>query len=258
MLRRAWKPVLGTTLLVGVPSYAYYRYRFSSNSKETFILSVRERGADGKPVRVARSFPLLSISEAESRLKEHASSVSTQRPGGIVWKQCTAFLGSNSPIEDANASGFVSKEESPTGGDMLLFAVMDGHGGYHTSRLLSKTLIPSVTLELATLKDSPSVLVPKASVFQSWRSWFWPTAVVPPQGSFDADPKYVSLAIQTAFANLDSEIMNAPLRILSEALSTDSNKDAIPDLSQHPMALATMFPALSGMCLSSRYVAMET
>ncbi|KAH8094863.1 phosphatase 2C-like domain-containing protein [Cristinia sonorae] len=247
MLRRAWKPLVGATVVVGVPTYAYFRY--TQRRQETFDLSVRERGPDGKPVRVTRSFPLLSKAEVEARLTEHAESVSTRRPSGIVWKQSTAFLASNSPIEDANASGLVEKEASPTGDDLLFFAVMDGHGGYHTSRLLSKTLIPSVTLELDTLKNAPSVLVPKGGFLHSLKSLFWPTAAVPPQGSFDADPTYVSLTIQTAFANLDSEIMNAPLRILSQALAQPGvDKTAVPDLSQHPMALAAMFPALSGSC----------
>ncbi|THH30704.1 hypothetical protein EUX98_g3505 [Antrodiella citrinella] len=229
----------------GVSTYCYLRYY----QTESFDLSVRERGPDGKPTRVTRAFPLLSKDEVEKRLTEHASSVSTRRPSGIVWKQSTAFLASNSPIEDANASGFIEKESSPTGGDLLFFAVMDGHGGYHTSRLLSKVLIPAVTLELSTLKNSPSVLVPKGGFLQSWKLWLWPPTAVPPTGSFDADPKYVSLAIQTAFANLDSDIMNAPLRILSEALSQPgADKNTLPDLSQHPMGLATMFPAMSGSC----------
>ena len=61
---------------------------------------------------------------------------------------------------------------------------------------------------------------------------------------YDANPTYVSLAIQTAFANLDSQIINAPLRILAEHLK--QSKD-LPDLTQHPMAVASMLPALSGM-----------
>jgi len=246
MLKRAWKPLVGATIVVAAPSYVYFRYY---RQTETFDLSVRERGPDGKPVRVKRSFPLLSRDEVEARLTEHAQSVSTRQPSGIVWKQSTAFLASNTPIEDSNASAFIEKESSPTEGDLLFFAVMDGHGGYHTSRLLSKTLIPAVALELSTLKHAPSVLVPKGGFLHSWKSWIWPTASVPPAGSFDADPNYVSLAIQTAFANLDSEIMNAPLRILSEALSQPgADKNTLPDLSQHPMGLATMFPAMSGSC----------
>lgn len=255
MLRRAWKPIVGATVVIGVPTYAYLRY----SKPETFDLSVRERGPDGKPTRVTRPFPLLSKEQVDVRLSEHAQSVSTRRPGGIIWKQSTAFLPSNSPVEDANASAIVEEEASPTGGDLLFFAVMDGHGGHQTSRLLSKTLIPAVTLELFTLKEAPSVLVPKGSFLSSLKSLIWPPTAVPPAGSFDADPKYVSLAIQTAFANLDSEIMNAPLRILAEAISkqTPAEKNPTPDLSQHPMGLAAMLPAMSGgskLCTSVRRV----
>ena len=67
-------------------------------------------------------------------------------------------------------------------------------------------------------------------------------------GPLDADPERVAHAIRTAFVNLDQELTSAPLRILAEHVDKlGIQKGAIPDLSQHPMALASMLPAMSGM-----------
>ncbi|KAJ7573078.1 hypothetical protein C8J56DRAFT_1067010 [Mycena floridula] len=65
----------------------------------------------------------------------------------------------------------------------------------------------------------------------------------------DADPAQMSLAIQKAFENLDSEILKAPLRVLAENMDAESRKlNKIPDISQNPLALQTMLPAISGSC----------
>ncbi|KAH9948406.1 protein serine/threonine phosphatase 2C [Amylocystis lapponica] len=97
MLRRAWKPVLGTTVLVGAPSYIYYRY---STRPHTFEFPVRERGPDGKAVMKNRSTPLLSK-------EEHA----------------TAYLAANNPIEDANTSTIIERDPSDLAGPGDLFLI---------------------------------------------------------------------------------------------------------------------------------------
>ena len=133
----------------------------------------------------------------------------------------------------------------------MFFTVMDGHGGYHTSRLLSKVLIPAVALELSLLINEPAASVPKASTLSSLRAILWPTKAAP-MAPFDADPRLTSLAIQRAFTNLDSEIVDAPLRILAEEMAKNgAEKQLIPNLSEHPMALATMLPAMSGKQFTS-------
>ncbi|KAJ7572346.1 hypothetical protein C8J56DRAFT_1175395 [Mycena floridula] len=55
----------------------------------------------------------------------------------------------------------------------------------------------------------------------------------------DADPAQMSLAIQKAFENLDSDILKAPLRVLAENMDAESRKlNKIPDVSQNPLAFA--------------------
>ena len=110
MLRRAWKPVLGTTVLVGTPAYLYYRY-YSRPTSQTFDISVREAGPDGKRQMVTRTIPLLSKDEVDARIRQNATSKSAARPGGIVWKSTTAYFASNNPIEDANGNLLIERDE---------------------------------------------------------------------------------------------------------------------------------------------------
>jgi pyruvate dehydrogenase phosphatase len=127
MLRRAWKPIAGTIIGVGAPASLYYYY--TRVKPATFDLKVRETGPDGKRFMTTRSFDLLSTNQVEKRLKENAIVQSTPRPSGIVWNRATASLASNNPIEDASASAIIERDKTETGpeGDLLFFAVMDGH-----------------------------------------------------------------------------------------------------------------------------------
>ncbi|EIN10523.1 protein serine/threonine phosphatase 2C [Punctularia strigosozonata HHB-11173 SS5] len=247
MLRRAWKPVAGATVLIGTPTYLYYAYSKTS-SRQTFDIPVRMRGSDGKPFVRTQPVPLLTSQEVDARLNANATSTVRRRPSGIVWKWSTAFVPSNDPIEDANAAVLVQRDElapqHQSAEDVLFFAVMDGHGGYDTSRLLSRILIPAVALEFRSLIEEPPVYR-KTGLTDRLQLWLGTSK---PAG-FDADPTYVSLAIQTAFSNVDSDIINAPIRLLAENISTEAKESrTVPDLSQHPMALATMLPAMSGSC----------
>jgi len=127
MLRRAWKPITGTVIGIGAPASLYYYY--SKVKPATFDLQVRETGPDGKRLMATRSFQMLSADQVDKRLRDNAILQSTVRPGGLVWNRATASLASNNPIEDASASAIVERDQTETGpeGDLLFFAVMDGH-----------------------------------------------------------------------------------------------------------------------------------
>lgn len=254
MLRRAWKPILGTTVLVGGPTYLYYRY-YSQSRSETFTLGVRVRDAEGKPTVQKQKFPMVTMDEVNRRLSEHALSKTTVRPG-VVWKQATAQLSSNNPIEDTYSSVFVQRDPTDPAapGDLLLFAVMDGHRSYHTSQLLSKILLPAVGLELQQLINTPASAGKKSSTLETLKSMIYSSTESPTTA--DADPQRVAHAIQSAFEHLDWEITNAPLRLLSENVDKLAiASQQVPDLSKHPMALATMQPAISGkhICFRELY-----
>ncbi|KAG8907013.1 hypothetical protein FRB99_005533 [Tulasnella sp. 403] len=211
----------------------------------------------------------LSKDEAERKLTENAFSTTVPRAGKSgVWRWETAFLASNNPIEDANAQMIVQPTEKggdfwgkkgDTAADLLFFAIMDGHGGFNTSRLLAKTLIPSVALELQTLTQKPtsSASTKSGGQYTSFlgRLWGWMSWASRPEPTptheFNADPKYVEMAIKTAFSNLDSQIINTPIKAVDELTKGKKALDASgldPASVEYQLTVATLLPALSGSC----------
>lgn len=244
MLRQAWKPV-AAAVVVGTPAYLYYASK--SEQHQTFDLAVKVKGADGRPEMANRALSLLPMKILESRIREHETSHTHSRPGGPIWKYATAALASNDPIEDANAQQIVQRDESDPSapGDYLFFAVMDGHGGRDTSQLLSRVLINAVALELSALVTDPQASV-QPSLLQNMKSLLWSSSQST-QAALDSDPQCVARAIESAFTKLDTELINAPIQILANNLDAEARKKKIiPDLSQHPLALPTMLPAISG------------
>lgn len=248
MLRRAWKPITGTILGIGAPASLYYYY--SRVKPATFNLQVKEVGPDGKRFSTTRTFDMLSTDQVEKRLKDCAILQSTVRPGGLVWNRATASLASNDPIEDASASAIVERDKTETGpeGDLLFFAIMDGHAGTQTSQLLSKTLIPAVAVELSTLVNPPTKQSP--SILSTIKSYVWPWTAISPPVLSDANPNHFSQRIQEAFTNLDAEITGAAVRLLASEIAKSDNKDKdfVPDLSKHPLGQTAILPAISGSC----------
>ncbi|KAA1466587.1 protein serine/threonine phosphatase 2C [Dentipellis sp. KUC8613] len=250
MFRRTWKPIAATAVFIGAPAYLYHRYSTNKLKNQSFNLSVREQGPDGQPTMVTRSFPLQSKEQVESRIREFATSETAATSEGLSWKYTTARLSSNDPIEDANAQAVVTQKATPLSpaGNLMFFAVMDGHGGWQTSQLLSKVLIPAVALELSALKDASTTVPHKSSgILSSVKSLL--SSKSEASTPVQADSSQITQAIQRAFSNLDAEIVNAPLRFLAANIAnTQIAKGLVPDLSQHPMAMASMLPAMSGSC----------
>ena len=237
MLRRAWKPIIGT-VAVGTPLYLCYRYW---QEQTTFSLPVKQKGS-ADPIN--KTFSLMSLKHIDERIRANAISETRSRPNGLSWKHTTASLSSNDPIEDAHSTQIIQRDDDDPSapGDYLFFAVMDGHGGYHTSQLLSRVLINAVALELSQLIKKPESAHPGRLEWA--KSFIWSPS---PSPSAISASQRVSLAIQDAFTKLDAELLNAPLRILATSVDEESQKNkAIPDLSRHPLALTTMSPAVSG------------
>ncbi|KAF8622111.1 hypothetical protein AX15_007246 [Amanita polypyramis BW_CC] len=238
MLRKAWKPVLAA-VAVGTPTYMYYK---SWREHQTFSLHVKERGPNGKTETVMKTIPLISLKDADERIRENGSFEAHTRPSDLTWKHTTAYVASNDPIEDANSNQIIQRDDSDplAPGDYIFFAVMDGHAGYQTSQLLSRVLINAVALELSQLIKKPE---PRGRL--EWvKSFIWSQN---PQSI--SSPQRVSLAIQDAFTKLDAELLNAPLHVLASNIDEESRKNKkIPDLSKHPLALPSMLPAISGSC----------
>jgi pyruvate dehydrogenase phosphatase len=241
MFRRAWKPILGAAAIMVPPAYLYY------SRNPTFSINVKEKGPDGKVNVVKRSFPLLSKSTVDQRINEFAVSTSQAPSQGLVWKHTTAHLSSNDPIEDAHAQATISTEatSSDPARNLLFYSVMDGHSGFHTSRLLSHVLIPAVVLELSSFAHDGGASTKISSLPDILKSLFSPRSLFHADASRDGHVERVSHAIRKAFDDVDFEIVYGPLRVLAANVSKlDTN---VPDLTQHPMAEASMSPALSGV-----------
>ena len=244
MLRRHWKPLVAVTL-IGPAAYYFYR------RQETFRLAVRTLDANGQRRATHISIPLLTKAQVDARLAENASFQSLPRPGGLVWNISTASLPSNDPIEDAHANEIVARDTDDPGapGDLLFLAVMDGHGGPYTSRLLSKILIRAVASELSLLAKNPAKT--NSGLLQVLKSAFQTPASV----ALQSNQKQFSFAIQNAFTELDRELINAPLRVLASSLELPVQKKMpLPELSKHPLGLASMQPAVSGPVFPSPHL----
>ena len=245
MHTRAWKPILGAVAIMVPPAYLYTTY----NRNHTFTINVKEKGPDGKPYVVKRSFPLISKPTVDNRINEFAVSTAQPPSQGLVWKHSTAYLASNDPIEDAHAQATISTEatSSDPARSLLFYAVMDGHAGFHTSRLLSHVLIPAVVLGLSSpARDGSAYDKPSSFILDSFRSLFASRSLPHTNAPQEGHVERVSNAIRRAFDDVDFEIVNGPLRVLAANVSK-LDATNVPDLSQHPMAEASMSPALSGM-----------
>jgi pyruvate dehydrogenase phosphatase len=245
MLRQAWRPLVTTAIFGSAGYYFFFR------EKRTFELAVKTKDANGNAAMTTRVVPLLSKAQVDSRLAENAIYQSILRPGGIVWNYTTASVASNDPIEDANASQILARNDADPAaavpGDLLFFSVMDGHSGPHTSRLLSRILIRAVASELELLAKDPERILPDRALLGKIKSLIRPSDSI----AAHTDPKSVSFAIQNAFSKLDHELINAPLRVLAASLDRTMDKSTpVPDLSQHPLGLASMQPAVSGRAAS--------
>jgi len=114
-------------------------------------------------------FARRSETETEAMLHENETSERIRRNGNPVIKWDQNWLGSNEPCEDrsaidtiqrgpaAKATSLLSVRMVPeTAGegsrDLIMFSVLDGHGGDATSKLLAKALHPTIGLELASLQ----------------------------------------------------------------------------------------------------------
>lgn len=138
----------------------------------------------------------------------------------------------------------------------MLFGTFDGHSGWHTSRLLSTQLASYVASELdlvfrgaapyAGLSPDP---IPTAA---SYSRGFWPFTsprklTAEPSG-LDAHDPIIQAALKNAFAKLDGEIVQAPVRLLEQRGTRAAARPKGAMGAEENEALNTLLPALSGSC----------
>ncbi|ORY23538.1 phosphatase 2C-like domain-containing protein [Naematelia encephala] len=218
---------------VGLLTSAYALYRYGSTSTSTSTSSLPKTFT----ITVGKSqytFPRLSNEAVDTMLHEHETSARIGRTGNPVIKWDRNWVGSNEPCEDRSAVDVIPRDA----GDLVFFSVLDGHGGDATSKLLVKTLHPTLALSLASLKAGfvPSVdntswsafikkLNPLSYLEEAWT------------------PSNVILSLQKAFLTLDENICQTPLKLLPTL-----KEEGIPEF----IALAE--PANAGACAISTVV----
>lgn len=222
-------------------------FSLRSNAPTSFTIPVRSSQPGESAYRVITP---LTEDEVSARLHENEHSTSVDRPPGacLVARYDTNSIASNASNEDRHAEVIVERDraidEPPlhsrresalletdpraaarVRGDLCFFTVMDGHGGDHTSQVLSRKLIAFVALELdKVFKETgeyANMARSKRSVSSSvWNSLFGSSSAPNGRGAtamaLDGDPDIVSRALTKAFRGLDKEITNTPLELLKQ------------------------------------------
>lgn len=240
-MNRLKRPTLAAAVLATISGSSYY-YFYHPKPKEqnSFNLSYRVRAQNGNIGTATTTIPLLS----QAALEELINARNTRHAfvnAGRKWIWHTAQIPSNDPIEDTIAHSVIQHD----GGETLCLAVMDGHGGPWTSKLLEKILIPSVAFELELLrKQNQSNYAYK--LLGKVYSYFTPA---PPLAIGDglADVNTISQSIQSAFLKIDKKILDAPLLYLQKLNQREDlkNDELFPDI---------LLPAKSGISTPSHRI----
>lgn len=181
---------LNASIAAAILAAAAAAYYYETSSSSTTSSNPEPAGGDTFQInlgsgqrRQSHTFTRLSNSACEDKLRKHEDGQIIGREGNPVVKWDRNWLASNEPCEDRSAVDVVQRVRSsrdmkpswggwisasstttytdteptitPIGGgskDLVLFSMIDGHGGWATSELLSKVLHPTLTLSLASLQ----------------------------------------------------------------------------------------------------------
>ena len=159
--------ILSSALLCTSIGFWIYEFRYNDSSAtssagDTFSFDVRTSSGIQEHL-----FTRKSDAAVEGMLREHEQSETQNRKGNPVVKWDRNWLGSNEPCEDRSAVDMIPrKTEAGSNGegsrDIMLFSVLDGHAGDATSKLLVKTLHPTLALALASLQAGHAPSLPGA------------------------------------------------------------------------------------------------
>ncbi|WVO16054.1 hypothetical protein L204_103719 [Cryptococcus depauperatus] len=193
-------------------------------------------------------FERKSDEEVEKMLRENENSQKVKRAGNPVIRWDNNWVGSNDPCEDRWANDLVPRKQTAierlneatafwiswfkddsqaslaeTEGkrDLILFSIMDGHAGDATSRLLQKSLNPTIALALARLQAGH---FPDENGWGSWSKYWSPWYYL----GFEKiwTPENVSQTVQQAYLQLDDNICRTPIYLLPTVTSTSTDLSA--------------------------------
>ena len=212
----------------------YYKQHNFINDKNNFIINYKNN-----EIKINK----LNDKELDEklRLKEFIQSVSRNK--SIIKQIHFNQLNSNDPVEDNYSQLILQKNFNKhlnRNNDLYFFCLFDGHSGYHTSNLLSKTLIPSTTLHLTNLFNNipPNTFNNKFNYIKHLLNSPFNSQ------QLDLNPQNVIQAIKNSFVALDNSLLQAPVKALSSLPKTIS-PPTTPDQS--------LLNVLSGSCALMAY-----
>lgn len=167
--------IAGILLSAALGAWYYETTTMGAYSKEPEFSVTVGRGAK------TWSFPRKPMAELEQMMHQHEKTTSPGRKGNPVLRWDTNYVASNEPCEDRSAADVVPRgparkswwswgaapaENTDAVGsrDLVLVSVVDGHAGDATSKLLERTLHPTLALALAGLQAG---IVPGASWYSN-------------------------------------------------------------------------------------------
>ncbi|KAK0383947.1 hypothetical protein NLU13_8038 [Sarocladium strictum] len=147
----------GTVVFAGCAGYTALdlEKRFSQREQPGSLLSVPSIPdvASASDIEVATPVKALSLEEANAKLRQEVRSLTFETKDGAKGRVDSLRIASNDPVEDELAVGIAKGVD---GQSNLFVGVYDGHAGWATSSLLTKTLIPYVSAGLQPLESSSS------------------------------------------------------------------------------------------------------
>ena len=258
--KRFLRPLIYTTI-VGGSAYGAYRYFYPRRlTNKEFIVQVPGRSSDGKRISIPMTFPLLSSTDVDTKLRENQKShqfkplarleSTKSRAGQVMWLFESAQVAANEVIEDMEPQAKSYPYMDTETGRLLYFAIADGHSGPWTSRFLKEHFISTVAAYMASGHKGDMESFWKYLLHSQPGTFSLEGESLP--ASFKLSPESAKKALQEAFVMLDDGICQMPF-MAEKIMLTASTKQDKPQDGQFPTILNNLrrqyvLPAYSGAC----------
>ena len=258
--KRFLRPLVYTTI-AGGSAYGAYRHFYPRRStNEEFTIRIPGRSSDGKRIYIPMTFPLLSSTAVDTKLRENQKSlqftplvppVSTKsRAGQVLWRFESAQVAANEVIEDMEPQAKSYPYADAEMGRLLYFAIADGHSGPWTSRFLKEHFIGTVAAYMASSYKRDIESFWKYLLHSQPGAFSLEGELLP--ASFKLTPETAKKALQEAFVILDDGICQMPF-VAEKLMLAMSAKQDKPQDGQFPTVLNSLrrqyvLPAYSGAC----------
>lgn len=256
---RFLRPLIYTTIAGGA-TYGTYRYFYPRGLKnEEFTVRIPGRSSDGKRIYIPMTFPLLSSTDVDTKLRENQKSLqfkplvspesAESRAGQVVWLCESAQVAANEVLEDMEPQAKSYPYADAEKGRLLYFAVADGHSGPWTSRFLKEHFISTVAAYIASSDRKDLEPFWKYLLRSQPAAFSLEKESLP--ASFKLAPETAKKVLQEAFVILDDAICQMPFmaeRLMLAASAKDGSQDGQFPTILNNLRRQYVLPAYSGAC----------